>query len=597
MREVILHLLLQVIIIPISSGVSVVKISYSELSSIVKSGDTSTLADVFSMSGVLAVTNMPEEYIQAIRTLKTDTPHCMEKLKSPQFFLPDGSQRRTFASSSDNPEEYPECIRDASEVISKHFDKVDALVSNIVTSLAGRDNTEWITEKGMRGNFTNSLYKEHIHVYKPLEGESLGTGYAAPFHTDNGLLLMITPFQEHPLLAKDKDEKLIETDTLGDDSLLILTASGLPHWLLKGTESSSKFHSTRHAVPSLVNTVASRTIFARMKVAPMDASPSNRGHHKLLFKDFFNNVEKSSDEVCPIAKPAYQLALEKDWKTLKKTECKHSEAFCWMNCLELPSSSTCDVSEVQCRNKDDLPCCTDTITEHCENMDPSCKWECKGSGHSNHSTEEKFCNGQGTDMYMQGFTASGDSKDACVILLFKSWVLDTRTKFAFGCIGVILLGIAIEGLLCLRREIQSRKILLRIRGLTRRASIIFLFALNIGSGYLAMLVAMTYSVELFICMVLGLVIGHGIFNTDASVGESVDPCCASQAIGPNDAKEKEAEITIKKKGCCHEKQPILRPSESVCSANCFENKNFMIEGNLGAVDCRCDTFKKACDCV
>ena len=155
-----------------------------------------------------------------------------------------------------------------------------------------------------------------------------------------------------------------------------------------------------------------------------------------------------------------------------------------MNCLELPSSSTCGVSEVQCRNKDDLPCCTDTITEHCENMDPSCKWECKSSGHSNHSTEEKFCNGQGTDMYMQGFTvkiyildsslscttlqASGDSKDACVILLFKSWVLDTRTKFAFGCIGVILLGIAIEGLLCLRREIQSRKILLRIRGLTRR---------------------------------------------------------------------------------------------------------------------------------
>ena len=67
---------------------------------------------------------------------------------------------------------------------------------------------------------------------------------------------------------------------------------------------------------------------------------------------------------------------------------------------------------------------------------------------------------------------------------------------------------------------------------------------------------MTYSVELFICMILGLVIGHGIFNTGnyeaaalpllhsdllqgAAVGESVDPCCASQAA-TNDAKHDEA---------------------------------------------------------
>jgi len=43
-----------------------------------------------------------------------------------------------------------------------------------------------------------------------------------------------------------------------------------------------------------------------------------------------------------------------------------------------------------------------------------------------------------------------------------------------------------------------------------------------------MLVAMTYSVELFICMVIGLVAGHAFFNSEAPVGESVDPCCASQ---------------------------------------------------------------------
>ena len=58
---------------------------------------------------------------------------------------------------------------------------------------------------------------------------------------------------------------------------------------------------------------------------------------------------------------------------------------------------------------------------------------------------------------------------------------------------------------------------------------IFLFGVNVGCGYFAMLVflifysiglqnhtvkvAMTYSGELFMCMVMGLLLGHGIFNT------------------------------------------------------------------------------------
>ena len=46
-----------------------------------------------------------------------------------------------------------------------------------------------------------------------------------------------------------------------------------------------------------------------------------------------------------------------------------------------------------------------------------------------------------------------------------------------------------------------------------------------------MLVAMTYSIELFICVVIGLCIGHLVFNTKSAVGESVDPCCASQQQG------------------------------------------------------------------
>ena len=38
---------------------------------------------------------------------------------------------------------------------------------------------------------------------------------------------------------------------------------------------------------------------------------------------------------------------------------------------------------------------------------------------------------------------------------------------------------------------------------------------------------MTYSVELFCCVVLGLILGHAVFNMDAAVGETVDPCCSA----------------------------------------------------------------------
>ena len=54
------------------------------------------------------------------------------------------------------------------------------------------------------------------------------------------------------------------------------------------------------------------------------------------------------------------------------------------------------------------------------------------------------------------------------------------------------------------------------------------FGLNLILGYLAMLVAMTYSIELFCCVVIGLCLGHFVFNTKSAVGESIDPCCASQ---------------------------------------------------------------------
>jgi hypothetical protein len=134
---------------------------------------------------------------------------------------------------------------------------------------------------------------------------------------------------------------------------------------------------------------------------------------------------------------------------------------------------------------------------------------------------------------MGGFETAGGSTNTttktCVILFFKAWKLDSAGKFAAACLGVFVLGFSIEALICFRRKVVSRKrLFLNLSLPLRKLIVIALFGTNLVLGYLAMLVAMTYSVELFICVVVGLVLGHALLNSHTPVGETIDPCCASQ---------------------------------------------------------------------
>ena len=61
---------------------------------------------------------------------------------------------------------------------------------------SGKENLIWQTvDNEIPRNLSSSGWKEHLHVYSEMDGGAKETEYAAPFHTDNGLLLMITPFQ------------------------------------------------------------------------------------------------------------------------------------------------------------------------------------------------------------------------------------------------------------------------------------------------------------------------------------------------------------------------------------------------------------------
>jgi len=193
-----------------------------------------------------------------------------------------------------------------------------------------------------------------------------------------------------------------------------------------------------------------------------------------------------------------------------------------MNCLP---TKTCGAhQEMSCFSVvNNVTCCSDP-NEECKTMDPTCNRECSGS---DEPTDNEFCYG-GMDMLMQGFETT-KGRNPCIILFFKAWTLDSEVKFVFACFGVAALGFLIEAIIAFRRRISGRRgFLVRLTPLARRFLVVTLFGLNLVLGYLAMLVAMTYSIELFICVVIGLMLGHFIFNTKSVIGESVDPCCASQ---------------------------------------------------------------------
>jgi hypothetical protein len=181
------------------------------------------------------------------------------------------------------------------------------------------------------------------------------------------------------------------------------------------------------------------------------------------------------------------------------------------------------ITVLECYNSVHAPC---NVIDAGPPHDNTCAWHC------NKTVDEKFCDG-GMDMLMGGFETAGGSTNTsmktCVILFFKGWKLDSAGKFSAACIGVFVLGVAIEALIWLRRKIVSRKrLMLNMPTPIRKLIVISLFGTNLVLGYLAMLVAMTYSVELFICVVVGLILGHALFNSHTPVGETIDPCCASQ---------------------------------------------------------------------
>jgi len=318
-------------------------------------GNTGQAAAHLATTGI-AVTGLPAEYGAAVARVRAAAPGDLARLDVAERSLPDGSTRQTVGQETG--ESWAELGLAAAlaadcRTVSRYFDLVDGLVSALIAATESPAAVQWQSEGGLAGNLTSAQYKEHLHVYR---GQGGGPGWAAPLHTDNGLLLLVTPSGgQQPLTVADpRDGSLLSTQSLSDTAVIVLVGSGLSDWLLGP---ASQFQPSLHGVPAAATT-APRTVLARMKVAPDSALPPAG---TTQFGEFF----QGGGHFCR-PDPA--------WDSLQEGQCTEGTAYCWMGCL--PLVPDCEESLQYCVNMDGAACCTQSITEDCISMDGSCQWQC-----------------------------------------------------------------------------------------------------------------------------------------------------------------------------------------------------------------------------
>jgi len=152
--------------------------------------------------------------------------------------------------------------------------------------------------------------------------------------------------------------------------------------------------------------------------------------------------------------------------------------------------------------------------------------------------EETFCNGVITDMHMGGFVTHNAENIPCLVFFSGSLVLDEAAKFWLAIAGTVLIGITSELFIAMRRwrwtsAMTSKEQSTRCRRRLHKAELLCLYASTRFLGYGAMLLTMTYSVEFFMAVIVGMTIGHALFNMDGPTGEDATPCCTADMGGPS----------------------------------------------------------------
>ena len=109
--------------------------------------------------------------------------------------------------------------------------------------------------------------KTHLHVYRR-SSEVTMAPLALPYHTDNGMYVLLTPSSILPLRTIDQRGEMSLLDS-NSSSVNLLLGTGLTSWLMP----ESGLYAAPHGLPALATILSPGplTVMARMRVAPPPA--------------------------------------------------------------------------------------------------------------------------------------------------------------------------------------------------------------------------------------------------------------------------------------------------------------------------------------
>ncbi len=430
--------------------------------------------------------------------------------------------------------------------------------------------------------FRHGDHLEHMHAYYGVDsdvdgGNRLsGSAPTMDYHTDYGLMIAMTAglYQSEPSPDSGLYIKLptdIKTKVkLDDNSLIILAGEGMSRWLIP--KLGLPIRPVPHAMfAGLNDATASRSWYGKMYLPPGDAylNSEHMTYSEYRKLQAMSSAKQDGTELIQSSRNYLPLAcghhhspvngssnsnnnkdgigngdssVSYDNYLVTNTLCTDSNGktgvMCWQRCMSV-SDLSCGTS-AECYD----PIADEIVpgTSMCPESDMSvCYLKCFDTNSNyksmNMDTDSNdYCSGNGVSMFMDGFHAIGTERKgstACVNILFKEWTLDNETKFAFGCLGVLLLGIFIQFLTKLRFDVNKKN--KKSPSVNGNVVELSLYSTQVVLSYFAMLIAMTYSVELFVMVCVGLIIGFAIFNLSLPPSESTEACCSANEI-PDDIK-------------------------------------------------------------
>lgn len=523
--------------------------------------------------GAIQITGIPNFEFYRESALK-DLSKCLQtQIDVTEVIMNDGSIRRSTGAQSVHG-----IPGEMDSICGKSSAKLRALSDNAVKQLlhsldaAKRKNSEGgmliHPYRDYEDILSSGDHLEHLHSYYPssvaVGTENLHVKYSKnlygnqkldefitmPLHSDDGLFIAMTTgyYSDQNGQTSDENGLFLQLSTgdmvrvsAKDSSLIFMIGEGGSKWLapLLGAPLRSVPHalmiSLRGSSSNRAATVT-RSWFGKMYLPPANAIIDSKT--QLTYGQYRRNgngagsITASQYEdivVLPTACGGVSSQRIEDNRELREfltnTLCeKNGEqgVNCWTQCYVGSELPYCGL-EAECVDTATGEIVDGTINCPSEAGMDACALECNGI--ESNSTDDGYCYGAGMVMYMDGFTSiTSRTETECLNLLFTEWTLDNSTKFAMGCVGVFLLAVFSEALkagrmkLALALNRTERSQVLKYCG---SVFLIILHGIQILLGYLLMLAAMTFSIEIFSTMLAGLTIGYGLFNFSLGKSASV----------------------------------------------------------------------------